>query len=139
MIVTYTPQGTDQPRTWSFDPEDVPESMAEVIERRFGGDNPTYEAWQQGILHGSARARRVLLWHLLQREHPTIRYEDVDPTRKQLTVQFTRTELYAMKDRVQATRKMPAEQREQILLALDIQLERAPDDLEPEGKAPSAT
>lgn len=136
MIVTYTKTGED-PRTWNFHPEDLSESMAEVIERRFGTDTPTFEAWQQGVHQGMARARRVLLWFLLWRDHPALRFEEVDPKRRELKVEFTVPELEAMRDRVRNSRKMNPDDRVKLLEALDIQMETAPQEPEPEGKAPS--
>lgn len=139
MIVTYTKTG-EEPRTWTFNPEDVSESTAEVIERRFGTDSPTYEAWQQGIHQGMARARRVLLWFLLWRDHPALRFEEVDPKRSELKVEFTVSEITAMIERVRASKRMNPDDKARLLQGLEIQLETAPGGPdEPEGKALSGS
>jgi hypothetical protein len=136
MIVTYSPAGQPQ-KSWQFVPEDLSESVAEVIERRWGGDTPTYEAWQQAIMHGQSRARRVLLWYLQWTDHPSLRLEDVDPKRSELKVEFTVSEVQRMLARVQASKRMDQDDKAKLIEALEIQLESAPPDELPVGKAPS--
>lgn len=138
MIVTYSPAG-QQSKTWKFTPEDLSESTAEVIERRWGGDTPTYEAWQQAVMHGQSRARRVLLWFLLWTDHSSLRLEDVDPKRSELKVEFTVREVQAMLDRVNASKRMNPDDKARLIEGLEIQMETAPEDELPEGKAPSAS
>lgn len=73
MNVTYTPAG-DAPQVWEFNPKLVLTSMAEVIEKKAGAN---FEQWVDAVLSGSAKARRVLLWHLICRTHGHVRFEDV--------------------------------------------------------------
>jgi hypothetical protein len=80
MLVTYKPENEDgTPRAgegWEkeFNPQRVRQSRAEMIEKRYGA---RYAVWVSEIQAGEAKARRVLVWHLLSLEHPTFKMEDV--------------------------------------------------------------
>lgn len=80
MLVIYKPEHEDgTPRVgegWEreFNPQRVRQSRAEMIEKRYGA---RYSEWIKEIQAGEAKARRVLVWHLLSLEHPTFRMEDV--------------------------------------------------------------
>ena len=75
MLVTYRPEdNADGVREWEFDPDRVRQSDAEMIEKRSG--LPSWTKWVEAIQAGSASARRVLLWHLMRKEHHTLRLED---------------------------------------------------------------
>lgn len=136
MIVIYQPENGDEQR-WEFDPRKVPASKAEMIERRAG---ESWEAWLGAVQSGSIRARRVLLWHLLTIRHYGLRWEDVpDFMAGELVVQNTLDELTAMRNRA-AKAKLPADQRAQVMTALDLAITEATErDPEPEGKALSQT
>lgn len=140
MKVTYTTG--DEPRTWDFDPAEVPQSQAEIIEKRYG------QLWDQflsDVRQGSARARRVLLWHLLRQEHHTLRFEDTpDFKMGQVKVEHSVAELLLVRDRV-AKANLDADEKDGILAALDVeiteQMGQVPDS-EPEpdpGKASKAS
>lgn len=129
MIVTYSPEGGES-RQWHFDPDRVRQSEAEMVEKRYGR---TYDQWRQAVIQGDSKARRVLLWHLLRREHHTLRYEDTpDFYTGELKVEFSRGELLTIRDRVMKA-NLSDEEREQILTALDIEITDAIGD--EEGKA----
>lgn len=89
MRVTYTPAGTE-PQVWDFKPKLVLNSLAEVIEKRSG---LRFDQWVDELLAGSAKARRVLLWHLICREHGHLKLEDVDFAMGELTVERDLAEL----------------------------------------------
>lgn len=139
MFVTYRPEdGTEQ--RWTFDPRRVRASKAEMIEKRAG---EPWDAWQAAVLAGKMRARRVLLWHLLTVDHPTLRWEDVpDFYAGELLVEYSVVELAEIRGRV-AQAEIPVEQRDQVLAALDTAIteatKREAAAAEPEGKAPSPT
>lgn len=97
MIVTYRPtDGAEQ--TWNFDPGAVPVAVAEVIENRVG---MRFEEWVVEILAGSAKARRVLFWHLSTWAHPHLRLEDAASfTMRELTVERDLDELIAFADQI---------------------------------------
>jgi hypothetical protein len=134
--VTYKPEDGDQ-QEWTFDPLRIRASQAELIERRFGEN---WEAWTGGVQAGNMKARRVLLWHLLSREHPTLRYEDVpDFYAGELLVQHSVAELAEIRARVEKS-SLPDDKREIVLAAFDREMTEAMarEDASP-GKASSAT
>lgn len=133
MIVTYAPEG-HEPQSWEFDPGKVRASRAEMIERRAG---ESWETWLMQVQQGSMRARRVLLWHLMSQTHPTLRYEDApDFMAGELTIQHTRAELAEMRERIAAA-GLPDDQASQVIMAIDLEMSKAPEGGEGEGKAPS--
>lgn len=124
MHVTYKPE--DQPedavQRWEFDPGRVRQSDAEIVEKRYGQH---WDAFRAGLLTGDSKARRVLLWHLLRRDHHTLRYEDTpDFLMGELIVEQGLDELLQLKERV-AKAAIPDEQREQVEVALDIEISEA--------------
>ncbi|SES20881.1 hypothetical protein [Lentzea albida] len=130
MIVTYTPDGGDR-QEWEWNPDKVRAVEGELIEKRFGD---TYDKFKVAVQSGSIKARRVLLWHLLKRAHPTLRHEDLDFEASELKVEMTRGELELMKSRVAKAKGMDEATREQMLGALDSEIEEAPAG-DTEGKA----
>lgn len=137
MKVIYTPEG-QEPKEWDFLPARIRESAAEMIERRYGkliGEKSVpFEQFRMAALQDSASARRVLLWHLLAREHHTIRIEDVDPLRGELKVTASKTELGELRTALETAGGMDEEQRVAMLAAIDAQMAGAPED-EETGKA----
>lgn len=122
MYVTYAPEDGSPPREWDFDPGRIRASEAEVLERQFGGN---WDEFQLGVQAGNMRARRVMLWHLIRRDHPTLRFDDApDFFADELKVQFTSKELEPIRERL-AKANMPAAQREQALTAVDLELTEA--------------
>lgn len=73
MFVTYTPEDGSPPQTWDFNPNRVRSSEQVIVEKQYG------EAWARfviGVKTGEAFARRILLWHLIRREHPAHQFRD---------------------------------------------------------------
>lgn len=134
MIVTYTPDGGEK-QEWEWNPDKVRAVEGELIEKRFGD---THDKFKVAVQSGSIKARRVLLWHLLKRAHPTLRHEDVDFDADELKVEMTRFELEQMKDRVVKAKGMDESERDKMLAALDSEIETAPSG-GAEGKAPLRT
>lgn len=121
MHVTYRPEDGEEQR-WEFDPSKVRASKAELIEKRYGQN---WDKWRADVQSGNMRARRVLLWHLLTQEHHTIRYEDTpDFAVDELLVEHSATELAAFKDRLMKA-DLPEADREQMLVALDLEISEA--------------
>lgn len=138
MIVTYTPEGGQEQR-WQFDPRAVKARQAEDIERRYGNG---WAAWVNSVRDGSAAARRVLLWHLLRRDHPALRFDDTpDFAMGELLVELDTAELQAMRDRAAGNTDLDAEVRDEVLAAIDAEIKEAQakaeaaDDVAPMGKA----
>lgn len=134
MLVNYMPEDGDH-QSWEFDPRRVRASEAVMIQKRFGG---TWEEFRAAVLQGDVEARRVLLWHLIRRTHHTLRFEDTpDFYTAELIVQATRTELLEMRAALVSNRGVPDDQREIMLSAIDVEIERAPDPEAGQGKASS--
>ncbi len=119
MIVTYSPDG-DQPQRWTFDPKTVISGEAEAIEKRA---ESTWDDFQKAILSGSIRARRVLLWHLLKKTHPPLRFDDVSFRAGEVSVEFERHELEELREQIVKRDKLVSEEdRDRALSAIDAQL-----------------
>lgn len=134
VIITYTPADGEHV-TYDFDPDNLRQSEAEMIEKRMGGEM-TVEQWRAAVLQGNSRARRVLLWHLMRTVHHALRYEDVPDFRVgELKVEMTLGELTALRDRVERSK---VDTRDAMLAALDGEIEQrlaAGDVSEAPGKA----
>lgn len=121
MHITYAPED-DAPQTWEFDPGKVRASVAEVIEKRYGG---TFDEFQAGVQQGQMRARRVLLWHLLTRQHATLRFEDTpDFYADSVKVQYGTQELERIRDAV-AKAPLDTEKRDLMLAGIDSEMAEA--------------
>jgi hypothetical protein len=118
VFVTYSPEdGT--PQSWEFDPDRVKQSEGEMCEKRFGGN---WSEFVTGVQAGSLKARKVLLWHLLRRQHPMLRFEDVpDFLTGELKVEHSVTELTEVRDRVLKA-DLDDATRGQVLAGVDIAL-----------------
>lgn len=120
MIVTYSP-ADDAPRTWEFKPRDVKAGQAELIENRSG---LRFEEWALEVLAGRAKARRVLLWFLLSREHVGYRYEDTpDFAFGELTVERDYDELIEFREFVEKNSPGDEDTRAMVFAQIDADLE----------------
>ena len=134
MWVTYRPDDQDE-QEWWLDLDDMGDAEAEIIESRSGWD---WDEWKVHLLKGSTRARRALLWTLLKRRHPSLRYDDVHSSRKSFEIEFDAQELGKMIAgfEEQATRRALSDEEQAGLDAFRVALETA----RPagRGKAPDA-
>lgn len=118
MFVTYKPEGEPE-HVWEFDPSRVRMSELEMIEKRAGEKT---EPWLQSLQMGSARARRVLLWHLLRQDHPTLRFEDVPDFRHgELVIERSVAEVMVLSDRL-SKMKMDDSERETLASVMEVEL-----------------
>jgi hypothetical protein len=69
----YKPEGA-KPREWPFDPAKLMSPEIEAIERHTGF---TFQGWAEAIGNGSFIAIHGLLYVMLKREAPTLRWDDV--------------------------------------------------------------
>lgn len=131
MKVTYT-AGPDDVQQWDFDPDEVTQSQAELIEKRYGQN---WDTFLTDVRQGSAKARKVLLWHMLRLTHHTLRYEDTpDFKMGALKVEHSLDEMLHIRDRVLKS-NLAEEEKEGILAALDVEITEAmgePGKAEPE-------
>lgn len=119
MILNYTPEGASE-RNWTFIPDKLLSSEAEVIEKVTG---MTYAEFGQALIKGSASARRALLWVLLKREDPPLRHNQVDPAVGTIGLDYESHELKAIRDEVQKSRDISDEERDAALAELDALIE----------------
>lgn len=118
MHITYKPEDGEQ-QVWEFDPGRIRAGVAEVIEKRFGAN---FDMWRDGVRAGNAKARRVLLWHLLRQTHATLRYEDTpDFYMDELLVEFSVSELLELRERLERA-SMDESMREQVRTGLDLEI-----------------
>ncbi|WP_199444455.1 hypothetical protein [Umezawaea beigongshangensis] len=119
MFVTYSPDGDVEERTWEFEAAAITAADAEPVEASFGR---TWDEFLVELVRGGIRARRHLLWLLMRREHPALRYEDVPNfATGQLLVELDRDELQAMRD------GLPASTAPEALARLDAEIAAAPE------------
>lgn len=120
MQVTYAPE--DKPtekRTWDFSPEKIRASRAEMIERRYGA---RYAEWVKEIQAGEVKARRVLLWHLMTLDHPTMKMEDVpDFAFAELELDYSLSDLQKLRREVDES-AMDDETKASTLQRLDLEI-----------------
>lgn len=120
MLVTYKPEDNPEDvKSWVFKPGRVRQSEAAVIEKVYGQNWDQFCAEAQA---GSIRARRVLLWHLMRRDHPVLRFEDVpDIYTDELLVEHSVEELRVVRERVEKSGLSEAD-REMALGVIDGQI-----------------
>ena len=120
MLVTYKPEEfPDRHKEWEFNPERVRQSRAEMIEKRYGG---RYSEWVDGVQRADSRARRVLLWHLMNLDHPQLKLEDVpDFYMGELEVDYALSDLQKLRAQV-AESSMDDATKETTLERLDLEI-----------------
>lgn len=130
MYLTYRPDG-GEPQSWTVNLGKLRSLETEAIEKVTGLDYGT--DFKQKLLKGNTLARRALLWTMLRRTHPTVRFGDVDFADDELQLQMDRQELTDVRQRLLDT-DMPEAERSLALQMIDFELITAP---EPAGKAPA--
>ena len=120
MLVKYTPEGNPEgAREWEFDPNKVRRNRGEMIERRYG---KRYSVWVTEIQAGEMSARAVLLWHLMNLEHPTFRWEDTpDFAFGELELDYAISDLQRLRREVDES-AMDDETKEDTLKRLDLEI-----------------
>lgn len=129
MILIYHPEGDQEPQRFSYDPNKLMSPEMEAIERATG---VAFSEFTQAVLTGHAKCRRALLWVLLKRQHPTLRFEDVSFRWEELKLEFSKQEYQSMYDTIEK-RDMPDNEKQDALDSIRLEMEDAHDD--PEGKA----
>lgn len=122
MDVSYDPEDGSEKRSWQFDPEDLLTSEAIAIEKAYGEGS---EQWLQALRTNEAKARRVLLWHLLRQEHRTLAFKDTPDFRKrQLQVQMNVAELRELASKI-GRMKLNEDTKEQLTAAIEVDIRDA--------------
>lgn len=134
MLLIYTPE--DQAaQHLEFRPGRVRLDEQARIERlysRESGTKTSFELFVQDVKDGGSLARRVLLFTMLRRQHPQIRFEDVNPFGDEVEIRLHRAELEEIYGNVERTTDFPG--RDAYLARLRMEIDDAPDSQEP-GKA----
>lgn len=130
MYLVYKPEGSEEPQRWRYDPKKLMSAEREMLERRTGKN---YSEFTIAVQKGNSQCRRALLHMFLKRDHPTVRYEDVDFAWDELTLEHSKGELILM--RGQVADNVPPEQLAAVLERLDGEIAAAFEDPEEAGKA----
>lgn len=130
MYLVYKPEGSEEPKRWKYSPKRLMSSEREMLERRTGKN---FSEFTTDVVKGNSQCRRALLFMYLKREHPGVRYEDVDFAWDELDLEYSKGELLEMRKAV--VDSVPADQLEAVLEQLDQEIDDAFDDPEEEGKA----
>ncbi|MCY0956225.1 hypothetical protein [Streptomyces sp. H27-H5] len=130
MYLVYQPEGSDEPKRWKYNPRKLMSAEREMLERRTG---LPFTEFSQDVLRGNSVCRRALLFMYLKRDHPGVKYDDVDFAWDELELEYSRSELELM--RAEAAERATGEERAAALAHFDAEIETAFDDTEDEGKA----
>lgn len=129
MYLVYTPDGGDEQR-WEYRPTKLKATEREMLEKR---TERNFSQFTTDVLQGNSLCRRALLFLFLRREHPRIRWDDVDFAWDELWLEYSKQELTQMRETVETT--MSGSDRDMALAKLDEEIEGAYDDAGEEGKA----
>lgn len=124
MFVKYTPENPadGDPQEWTFEPGRVRATEGQVILREFG--QKSWDVFVNGVKSNDLHARRVLLWHLLRRQHPLMKFADTpDFYADEFEIEFSSVELTQIRDGVEkaSQAELPAN-KEMMLAALDEEI-----------------
>jgi len=123
--VTYTPED-GEPQVFDYNPNRLMSVEREALEKVTGR---SFNEFAMGVLKGNALCRRALLHVLLKRQHPGIRFDDVDFLWDELTVEMTQGEID-----LAVARLREKNGDEDMIEAMLKQRDQAPED-DGEGKA----
>lgn len=143
MYVEYKPKD-GEPSAWDFTPGEVFQEDAEQVEKHYGRN---WDDFLDDVRSGNARARKVLLWHLIRQDHPKLPFADAPRFRMgELVVHHSSTEIRELLDKVHKldASGVDEERRQAIVAGLNVDLtdallrergDTAVDVDEPVGKA----
>ena len=120
----------------SFKPNKIMSTEAEAIE---GVTQMTFVQWGQALLNGNALCGRALVWVLLKRQNPNLRFKHVDFPIDELSVELDDEEKAKIRAELRTNDDLSDEDKKQIMLALgEDDLDQL--DFEPAspGNSPSA-
>lgn len=130
MFLIYQPEGQDEPTRWRYNPKKLMSIEREDLERRSGRN---FSDFTQAALQGNSLCRRALLFTFLRRDHPKIKFEDVDFAWDELKLEYSRQEWLRMREGVLESQY--GNELANSLATIDAAMEDAFDDVEEEGKA----
>ncbi|CAM5534932.1 hypothetical protein [Streptomyces canus] len=130
MFLVYTPEGTEEPKRWKYQPKKLMSPERELLEKLTGKN---FTEFTVDVQKGNSRCRRALLFIYLKREHPTLKFDDVDFAWDELTLEHSKGELQLMREQLPDT--VDPEQLDAVRAKLDEEIADAYDDPDEEGKA----
>jgi len=130
MYLKYEPEGSDEPKRWKYQPKKLMSAEREMLER-YTGKN--FTEFSTDVLKGNSKCRRALLYLYLKREHPTLKFDDVDFAWDELSLEHSKGELLLMRENVRES--VPADQLAAVLEKLDEEIAEADEDPDEQGKA----
>jgi len=130
MFLVYKPEGQAEPTRWKYDPRKIMSAEREWVERR---TERNWSEFTKDVLQGNSLCRRALLFIFLKREHPTVKWDDVDFAWDELELEYSKGELIQI--RASVSESATGEERESVLAKLDEEIGTAYDDPADEGKA----
>ena len=128
MYLIYQPEGDEEPQRFLYKPQKLMSAEREHLERRSRMD---FADFTKGVLNGNAVCRRALLWVMLKRQHPTLKFEDVDFAWDELRLEYSKQEYELMRENLIESGTATPEQIDQI----NREIATAVDEQATEGKA----
>jgi hypothetical protein len=132
--LTYTPDGSDKPQVWRYEPDKLLSSEAIAIEKVTGW---SYEEFGMHLVQRAMLARKALLWVLLKRNEPTLRFDQIDPPVSAIELEYDLDELTAMRAEVEKNEDLTDAERRAALEFFDSEIdgagEEAPKDQDESG------
>lgn len=132
MFLVYQPDGSDEPTRWPYNPRKLMSAEREAIERRTG---MTFAEFTAAVLKGSSVARRALLWVMLKRDHPTLKYDTVDFAWDELKLEYSKQEYDQLIENAGDAPQLSGDERTAVLEGLRAEQATALEDPDQEGKA----
>lgn len=143
MKLTYHQDGTEEPKVWTFVMGRFRSKEIEAVEARTNMNWGT--DFKQALLQGNMLARRAMLWTLQKRDHPKLRFDDLDPFDDEVKVELNATEWQEFYDEIVKAPLQPGkteEDREAVLAVIAneiVEARAAEGPAEVLGKAPPET
>ncbi len=130
MFLVYKPEGSEEPKRWKYQPKKLMSPERELLEKL---TSKNFTEFTVDVQKGNSRCRRALLFIYLKREHPTLKFDDVDFAWEELTLEHSKGELQLMRE--QLPDSVAPEQLDAVRGKLDEEIAAAYDDPDEEGKA----
>lgn len=129
MYLVYQPEGQDEPTRWWYDPAKLMSVERETIEKLTGED---FSDFTKKAMNGNSLCRRALLFVFLKRQHPTLKFADVDYAWDELKLEFSKPELRDIREKLPT--KFSGDELVEMQATFDQQIDEAPDSPEGSGK-----
>jgi hypothetical protein len=130
VFLVYKPEGSEEPKRWKYQPKKLMSPERELLEKL---TSKNFTEFTVDVQKGNSRCRRALLFIYLKREHPTLKFDDVDFAWDELTLEHSKGELQLMRE--QLPDSVAPEQLDAVRGKLDEEIAAAYDDPDEEGKA----